>query len=49
MRAFWRDKAKVPLMEEYNLAIGETGDVIAVLDRVALGWAGVGALRVVGL
>ncbi len=48
MRSFWADKAKVPLMDEYNEAITNTATVIDLLNVLAAGWGVMGLLRVFG-
>lgn len=49
MKWFWAGKAKVPKMEEYNDAISDSLAVIRLLDLLALGWAAMTVLKLLGL
>lgn len=49
MHSFWADKAKVPMMDEYNAAISENHDVIALLDVLSAGWGMMAVLKLIGL
>ncbi len=48
MRAFWESKAKIPLLDEYNLAVSDTIYVIGFLNVLAVGWAAIAVLKAVG-
>ena len=48
MQNFWQNKAKVPLMDEYNSAITDTLNVISLSTVVAIGWGFVAVLKLTG-
>jgi hypothetical protein len=48
MDSFWADKAKVPLMDEYNAAISESHSVISLIKLSGVLWAAMGVLRLFG-
>jgi len=48
MRSFWEQKAKIPLLDEYNAAVSDTISVIGYLDVLAFGWGVVAVLKLVG-
>jgi hypothetical protein len=49
MRSFWGSKAKIPLMDEYNEAISDTGNVISSLNLVAGAWGLIALLKALNL
>lgn len=48
MNSFWGDKRKVPLMDDYNNAISDTAAVMGLSEALAVGWAGMAALKIFG-
>ncbi|KAJ9142993.1 hypothetical protein NKR23_g6891 [Pleurostoma richardsiae] len=48
MRSFWVDKAKLPMMDEYNEAISDSINVSGLLDVLTVGWGAVALLKLVG-
>jgi hypothetical protein len=49
MHDFWVNKAKMPLLDQYNAAVAQSMDVIGFLDMLSVGWGIMAALKVVGL
>ncbi len=48
MRSVWDRKAKIPLLDDYNAAVSDTVSVIGLLDVLAVGWAVVAVLKLLG-
>lgn len=48
MQSFWADKAKIPLMKDYNAAISDTVTVMNLMDVLAGGWVIFGVAKVFG-
>lgn len=49
MHDFWVNKAKMPLLDQYNAAVAQSMDVIGFLDILSVGWGIMAALKLVGL
>jgi hypothetical protein len=49
MHNFWNDKAKIPLMDDYNEAISHTVNVIGLSDVLAVGWGVLCVMKLIGL
>lgn len=49
MDSFWSDKAKVPMLDDYNEAISDSRNVIGFLDVLTVGWGVIAVLKAVGL
>ncbi|KAM0325926.1 hypothetical protein ACHAQA_007231 [Verticillium albo-atrum] len=49
MRSYWNNKAKIPLLEEYNRAIEDSTQVAKALDALVLGWLVLTPLKLFGV
>ena len=49
MYNFWATKAKMPLVDQYNMAISQSMEVIGFLDVLAVGWGILAALKALAL
>ncbi|CRK43792.1 hypothetical protein HYQ45_002387 [Verticillium longisporum] len=49
MRSYWNNKAKIPMLEEYNRAIEDSTQVAKALDVLVLGWLVVAPLKLFGV
>jgi hypothetical protein len=49
MRSFWSNKAKIPMVEDYNRAIEDTTQVTKALDGLVLGWLVLAPLKLFGI
>ncbi|KAM9884810.1 hypothetical protein VDGL01_00995 [Verticillium dahliae] len=49
MRSYWNNKAKIPMLEEYNRAIEDSTQVSKALDVLVLGWLVVAPLKLFGV
>jgi hypothetical protein len=49
MHNFWADKAKIPLMDEYNEAISNCQNVVGLSDVLSVCWGLVAAFKTIGL
>lgn len=49
MHSFWADKAKMPMLEQYNAAISLSMDVIGLVDALSVGWGIMAVLKLFGL
>lgn len=49
MHSFWADKKMIPMMEDYNEAIKDTINVIGLSKLLAVGWAAIAVLRLLGI
>lgn len=49
MHSFWADKAKMPMLDQYNAAISLSMDVIGLVDVLSVGWGIMAVLKLLGL